>query len=246
VNKWITIITVDLPVDAQLIRSILEMEGIDASIPDEYTTDVAPFYSQAIGGIRVLVAAQDFNQAHSILTENGYLKAESTRENKVLNWINKKTLKLPIIKHWRSEVRILSFVIAVLALIITPIVFLSQPTFKEQIICHIWCLTKATFKGKDLRVINSQFKITLNTCEHLVNFYTSGKFDIPKFEGAAPIVSWGEYGKGIYVHVDSSRNNAGLATFLEGEYEVFQKGVLLEVKKDDVILRFIRLDLTGF
>jgi hypothetical protein len=222
------------------------MEGIDASIPDEYTTDVAPFYSQAIGGIRVLVAAQDFDQAHSILTENGYLKAESTRENKVLNWINKKTLKLPIIKHWRSEVRIFSFVIVVLALIITPIVFLSQPTFKEQIISQNWCLTKATFKGEDLRVISSQFRITLNTCEHLVNFYTSGKFDIPKFEGAAPIVSWGEYGKGIYVHVDSSRNNAGLATFLEGEYEVFQKGDLLELKKDDVILRFIRLDLTGF
>jgi hypothetical protein len=246
VNKWITIITVDLPVDAQLIRSILEMEGIDASIPDEYTTDVAPFYSQAIGGIRVLVAAQDFDQAHSILTENGYLKAESTRENKVLNWINKKTLKLPIIKHWRSEVLIFSFVIVVLALIITPIVFLSQPTFKEQIISQNWCLTKATFKGEDLRVISSQFRITLNTCEHLVNFYTSGKFDIPKFEGAAPIVSWGEYGKGIYVHVDSSRNNAGLATFLEGEYEVFQKGIILELSKHDVFMRFRSLNSLSF
>lgn len=245
-NKWITILKVDLPVDAQLIRSILEMEGIYASIPDEYTADVAPFYSQAIGGIRIQVSAKDFDQAYSILTENGYLKAEPTAENKVLKWINQKTLQLPIIKYWRSEVRILSFVIIILALIITPLVFFSQPTFKDQITSHNWCLTKATFKGKDLRVISSQFKITLNTCEHLVNFYTSGKFDVPKFEDAAPIVSWGEFGKGIYVHIDNTRNNAGLATFLEGEYEVFQKGDLLELKKDDVILRFMRLDLNGF
>jgi hypothetical protein len=175
-----TILKVDLPVDAQLIRSILEMEGIDAAIPDEYTADVAPFYSQAIGGIRIQVSAKDFDQAHAILTENGYLKAESTAENKVLKWINQKTLQLPIIKYWRSEVRVLTFVIVILALIITPLVYFSQPTFKDQITSHNWCLTKATFKGKDLRVISSQFRITLNTCEHLVNFYTSGKFDVPK------------------------------------------------------------------
>lgn len=224
----------------------MELEGIDASIPDEYTADVAPFYSQAIGGIRIQVNAKDFDQAHAILTENGYLKAEPTAENKVLKWINQITLQLPIIKYWRSEVRILSFVIVVLALIITPLVFFSQPTFKDQITSHNWCLTKATLKGKDLRIINSQFKITLNTCEHLVNFYTSGKFDVPKFEDAAPIVSWDEYGKGIYVHVDSTRNNSKLATFFEGEYEIFQMGDLLELKKDDVILQFMRLDLAGF
>jgi hypothetical protein len=245
-NNWITIIRVDLPIDAQLIRSTLEMEGIEVSIPDEYTTDVAPFCAQAIGGIRIQVTAEDFDQAHNILTENGYLKAESTAENKVLKWINQKTLQLPIIKYWRSEVRILSFVIVILALIITPLVFFSQPTFKEQISSKNWCLTKATFKGKDLRVISSQFRITLNTCEHLVNFYTSGKFDVPKFEDAAPIVSWGEFGKGIYVHVDSTRNNAGLATFLEGEYEVFQKGDRLELKKHDVLIQLKHVNMSRF
>ena len=76
-NKWITILKVDLPVDAQLIRSILEMEGIDAAIPDEYTADVAPFYSQAIGGIRIQVNAKDFDQALAILTENGYPKSRA-------------------------------------------------------------------------------------------------------------------------------------------------------------------------
>jgi hypothetical protein len=246
VNKWITIIKVDLPVDAQLIRSILEMEGIDASIPDEYTADVAPFYSQAIGGIRIQVTAEDFDQAYSILTENGYLKAEPTAENKVLKWINQKTLQLPLIKHWRSEVRILIFSITVLALIITPIVYMNQPSLKEQLSSGIWCLTKVTHKGKNLRVVNSDLQITDYSGNYMVSFYKFGRFSIPQFEDAAPIVSWGEFGKGIYVHVDSTRNNAGLATFLEGEYEVFQKGDRLELKKHDVLIQLKHVNMSRF
>ncbi len=245
-NNWITIIRVDLPIDAQLIRSTLEMEGIEVSIPDEYTTDIAPFYAQAIGGIRVQVKKENCELSHTILYEKGFIKTDQKTENKILQWIDKKASMFPIIKGWKSEVRILIFSITVLALIITPIVYMNQPSMKEQLSSGIWCLTKVTHKGKNLRAVNSDKQITYYSGNYMVSFNKSGRFSIPQFEDAAPIVSWGEFGKGIYVHVDSTRNNAGLATFLEGEYEVFQKGDVLELKKHDVFIQLKHVNMSRF
>ena len=52
--------------EAELLKSVLESEGIDAQIPDKFTLGVEPAYS-AFGGVRVVVRKDDLERARLAL-----------------------------------------------------------------------------------------------------------------------------------------------------------------------------------
>jgi hypothetical protein len=54
-------------VEAGFIKSVLEAEGIDVQIPDEYAVGVNPGYTNMLGGVRVLVPADQLERASEIL-----------------------------------------------------------------------------------------------------------------------------------------------------------------------------------
>jgi hypothetical protein len=83
-ENWIEIISFTLPQDAYLIKGRLESEGIDIILKDELTTQVYNFYSNAIGGVKLLVKECDFEKAHAILVESKYIKIEELKPNKFL------------------------------------------------------------------------------------------------------------------------------------------------------------------
>jgi hypothetical protein len=53
--------------EAAFIRSLLGAEGIVAMIPNEHTLGVQPLYGNLVGGVRVLVRAQDVTRAEELL-----------------------------------------------------------------------------------------------------------------------------------------------------------------------------------
>ena len=53
--------------EAHFIVSVLDVEGIDAVIPDEYVLGVRPELGYALGGVRVLVRASDLDRANETL-----------------------------------------------------------------------------------------------------------------------------------------------------------------------------------
>jgi hypothetical protein len=53
--------------EAELIKSVLEAEGIDAEIPDAHMAAVQPMLGAAIGGIRVLVRSSVLERAQQTL-----------------------------------------------------------------------------------------------------------------------------------------------------------------------------------
>jgi GNAT superfamily N-acetyltransferase len=53
--------------EAQVIASVLEVEGIVAVIPDAHTLGVRPELATALGGVRVLVRASDLERANDVL-----------------------------------------------------------------------------------------------------------------------------------------------------------------------------------
>jgi len=53
--------------EAELVKSVLDVEGIDAQIPDAYMAGVQPMLGAAIGGVRVLVRAIDLERAEQAL-----------------------------------------------------------------------------------------------------------------------------------------------------------------------------------
>lgn len=54
-NNWETLITFTYPHEAHMAMGFLESEGIRTIIRDEMTVQVQNFYSNAIGGVKLLV-----------------------------------------------------------------------------------------------------------------------------------------------------------------------------------------------
>jgi hypothetical protein len=75
-EKLITILTFEFAHEAPIVKGKLESEGIPCFLKDELTAQVAPFYSNAIGGVKLQVIESDVPQAIEILKEGGYIKDE--------------------------------------------------------------------------------------------------------------------------------------------------------------------------
>ncbi|AUC16897.1 hypothetical protein BTO06_17860 [Tenacibaculum sp. SZ-18] len=62
-----TILTVfEYSTEAQVIKSKLDSEGISTMLMDEKTIDSDPLLSQAIGGVKLLIANKDLEKASKI------------------------------------------------------------------------------------------------------------------------------------------------------------------------------------
>jgi hypothetical protein len=53
--------------EAEFFKSILEVEGVNAFLPDEYTLGVDPGLAPAFGGVRLLVRGHDAVRAREII-----------------------------------------------------------------------------------------------------------------------------------------------------------------------------------
>ena len=73
-EKIITIHHFNLASEAMIVRGRLESEGIPCMIQNELIAQVAPFYSNAFGGVKLQVNESDAEQAIEILKEAGYVE----------------------------------------------------------------------------------------------------------------------------------------------------------------------------
>ncbi len=86
-DSLITVIAFNFPHELTMPRSLLESEGIECFVPDEYMSDTMPFRTNAMGGIRLQVRESDALRAYEILREAGYIKEEEP--NALDRWLDK-------------------------------------------------------------------------------------------------------------------------------------------------------------
>jgi predicted RNA-binding Zn-ribbon protein involved in translation (DUF1610 family) len=55
--------------EATIYQGKLESQGVEVFLRDQFTIDSNPFYSNALGGIRLFVKTEDFKKASEILDE---------------------------------------------------------------------------------------------------------------------------------------------------------------------------------
>ena len=67
--KLITARIFDNPIDAHLLKSKLESEGIYCYLKDEHTITIDPLVSNAIGGIKLQIKNEDVEKAKKVLKE---------------------------------------------------------------------------------------------------------------------------------------------------------------------------------
>ena len=82
-DNFKTILTFTFPQDAYLAKAFLESEGIETFLKDELTVQVHPFYSNAIGGVKLQVKESEFENGLVVLKNGGYINSEATEEIKI-------------------------------------------------------------------------------------------------------------------------------------------------------------------
>lgn len=76
-DHFVTIQTFSYPHEVAIIQAHLEAEGIECFIKDGLTLQVQPFYSNAIGGVKLQVKESDVERALDIMKASGYLSQDS-------------------------------------------------------------------------------------------------------------------------------------------------------------------------
>lgn len=72
-DAWVQVMTFNFPQDSYTAKAYLESEGIIVFLKDEMTTQVFNFSTSAIGGVKMLVPAEQAELAVQMLKEGGYL-----------------------------------------------------------------------------------------------------------------------------------------------------------------------------
>jgi hypothetical protein len=75
-----TIITFTFPQDANLAKGFLESEGLETYIKDELTAQVNNFYSNAIGGVKLQVNENDYENGIRLLQKGGYINSDDKKD----------------------------------------------------------------------------------------------------------------------------------------------------------------------
>jgi hypothetical protein len=96
--------------EVAVIRGRLESEGIACFVQDELTVQANPFYSNAIGGVKLQVRQSDMRRAIEILEEGGYLKEADFRPTPLYTALDNATFKLPFLRGMRLEFRLMVIV----------------------------------------------------------------------------------------------------------------------------------------
>lgn len=75
-SKWVTIQKFTYPQEASVAQAKLQSMGIEAFLQDELTVQVISVYSNAMGGVKLQVPEEQYEDARKILIDGGFLKDE--------------------------------------------------------------------------------------------------------------------------------------------------------------------------
>ena len=253
-KDWITILTFTYPHEAHLAKAKLESEGIDVQIKDELTVQVDNFYSNAIGGVKLLVHKTDFERANQILIDSGYIKPETETPNKLLKWIDKFTARFPLIGKTILEIRLITFIMTILILIAIPIVLLSIPSKFERLTEDSWCVNRIYYKGQELSPYTVRFRMTsqYENCSERMRFDKDGTARFPGFDTFSATVNWRLNRDSLVIYppdtekrlysggpkdlVDLENKSISAGSIYYGTYNLKIKNNVISIQSDSLII----------
>lgn len=191
-NKFITVLTFSNPQNLLMARLMLESHGIECNTQDELTAQAAPFYINAIGGIKLQVHERDFQKAVRLLVERGYIKQEDLQEQKPIFDIDFFTSKFPLFKKRSFRVFVFSAIIFLIGTIGTIVYFKSLPSAFERLTKDDWCVGDVTYNGKNyIPQTKSGLKIVIyGVCEESISFNVNGTLSMPGFNSKMAMGKW--------------------------------------------------------
>ncbi len=90
-DDFVTIMTFTYPTELVVLRAQLEDDEIECRVLNELTVQVYPFYSNAIGGIKLQVKESDLQRATELLKAGGYIKKNESQPSENINQLDDST-----------------------------------------------------------------------------------------------------------------------------------------------------------
>jgi len=253
-KDWITILTFTYPHEAHLAKVKLESEGIEVQITDEMTVQVHNFYSNAIGGVKLLVRETDLQKANQILIDSGYVKPQNQTDNKFLNWIDKFTINFPLIGKAIIEIRLIAFIMVILILIAIPIVLLLIPSKLEKLTENSWCVDKIFYKGQELipNSLGLRMDSQYDNCSETMNFRDNGIVTFPGIDSYGDRFRWELRNDSLIISEWNINDNYKFGDNLEVteiaeniEKSIYHGTYSLEIKNNMIKLQSDYLEIFG-
>ena len=224
-NKLVTILSFPNIHELAIVRGRLESEGIKCFVQDDNVIQANPFYSNAIGGVKLQVRESDVESAKEILKETGYLPDDPIDfpERSDTNEIRQKEFKTS-----RLKVFIVVGVIVAVLSGIGLVYFATLPTISDQLTRNTWCMDyveydNKVFKPKSYGIVMSRSE----TCDEIITFFSHGRVHLPGFESYGPSGTWYEENEKLIIAKADS-----FGYIYDGEYsvDIAEKQMLLKSK----------------
>jgi len=250
--NWVKLITFSKIHDSYLLKGMLENEGIEVLIEDEFAGDINSSFSNATGNIKLLVKKNDYENARKLLIEFRYLKNEPINKDILSN----KFGKLYENNSKFGEVAFIIKTIIVIGLILSPFIILIAyftTTPKETLLTqNEWCVNKIYY-NKD-EVIPNTIGLKMITrganCEETIKFYDNGSVSFPGFNTPSYEAIWKLKNDSIFItEIDNSGNisfdkNMDVITNTQknkecsylGKYSLFIKNNTLKMQSDSLLI----------
>jgi len=244
-ENLIEIISFTLPQDAYLVKGRLESEGIEIILKDELTAQVNNFYSNAIGGVKLLVKECDYEKAYTLLVESKYIKVEEKKPNKFLKNFDKLSSKLPLIGNSILELRLLIAVAILLTIIIVPIAILSLPSTAEKLTGSNWYIESIYFNGKEIKPNSYGLTIVTNDNSYeTIYFSKNGNVNFPGINSYSVSNKWELRNDSIIIKSKkNSTDNSNydsiqskVSSFYEGKYKLEISENSFKMKSSNIII----------
>lgn len=225
-KDWVTVWSFTYYSSLIIAQAKLESEGIETSTADVMTTHAQPFYSNAIGGIKLQVRLADYDFAVDILLQSGYIDEEGERTSEIFQVVEKVTDHIPLLNRVGAELRLMIFVVLGLMVLGISLYYKSRKSRFEILTQNEWCLETVNFQGNTYVPVSLENRSQLSgKCREQLIFNGSGELILLGFENQEIDCRWTEEEGEIRI--------SGSSTFPH----IFNGTYTLDIEDDRLTLR---------
>jgi len=191
-DKLITVKTFTYPLDLAVVRGRLESEGIRCFVQDEMMAQVNPFYSNAIGGVKLQVRESDVARAVEILEEVGLLKESDFRPTPIYTLLDNATFRIPFLRGMRVEFRLMLIVGVIVAVGLLLMYLAFLPSRLERLTNATWCVDNVMYGDQSFepKTTDAIRLLVTGSCDESLNFRENGDLSLPGFNTRSVNGAW--------------------------------------------------------
>lgn len=232
-EDWITIRSFAFVTDLILIQGKLESEEIEYRLLDEFTVQVDPLVSPAVGGVKLQVKEADIERAREILVDFGYLPSKPPAPSKLHLFTERITKNIPYLNRVEVDHRLFIIVAAIVILIFIVLGFQSINSIEDKIISNDWCITSIIHKNQELspNTLSEGIILIIDGCSEKLVFKDHNWLSLPGYDSESVYAKWKIESKTLTI-IDSD----DFTSIYDGSYRIKLKGSQLILTSDNTIL----------